>query len=168
LNEGKKGARVLVIGVGNDFRSDDAVGLAVARRLEEQDVHGIAIVEAPGEGASLVDAWDGTDAVILIDAVRSGSVPGTIHRLPRRALTRSADIFLHSTHAISISDAIELARAMKRLPKRLIVVGIEGEDFRAGLGLSQEVKAAVSSAVDAVLEEAKAMMRPSRVLSHHA
>jgi len=168
LNEDKKEARVLVIGVGNDFRGDDAVGLAVARRLEQQAVDGIAVVEAPGEGASLIDVWEGTDAVILIDAVRSGSVPGTIHRLSRRALTRSADLFLHSTHAISVSDAIELARAMKRLPRRLIVVGIEGEDFRAGLGLSQEVKAAVSSAVDTVLEEARAMMRPSRVLSHHA
>ncbi len=168
MNEDKKEARVLVIGVGNDFRSDDAVGLVVARRLGERNVDGIAVVEAPGEGISLIDAWDEADAVILIDAVRSGSVPGTIHRLSRRALTRGDDIFFHSTHAISVSDAIELARATNRLPKRLIVVGIEGEDFRAGLGLSQEVKAAVSSAVETVLEEAKAMMGPSRVLSHHA
>lgn len=162
MSVAKKEARVLVIGVGNDFRGDDAVGLAVARRLQEQDVDGIAVVEARGEAASLIDAWDGTDAVILIDAVYSGSVPGMLHRLSRRALTRSADLFHRSTHAVSISDAIELAGAMKRLPKRLIVVGIEGEDFRAGYGLSRKVEAAVSSAVGTVLREAGAMMGSSR------
>jgi hydrogenase maturation protease len=163
LSAAKKEARVLVIGVGNDFRGDDAAGLVVARRAEERTVDGIAVMEAPSEGASLIDAWDGTDAVILIDAVRSGSAPGTIHRLSQRALTARADLFHQSTHAISVADAIELAGATKRLPKRLTVIGIEGEDFRAGLGLSREVDAAVSSAVDTVLREAGAMMGRSRV-----
>ena len=163
MNEDKKEARVLVIGVGNDFRGDDAVGLVVARRVDERNVDGIAVVEAPGEGALFIDAWNGTDAVILTDAVRSGSAPGTIHRLSPRALAANADLFHQSTHAISVPDAIELAGAMKRLPKRLIVIGIEGKSFQAGLGLSPEVEAALSSAVDTVLREARAMMRPSRV-----
>jgi hydrogenase maturation protease len=162
LSVAKKEARVLVIGVGNDFRGDDAVGLAVARRLQEQDVDGIAVVEARGEAASLIDAWDGTDAVILIDAVCSGSVPGTLHRLSRRALTGSPDLFHRSSHAVSISDAIELAGAVNRLPERLIVIGIEGENFRAGPGLSPKVEAAVSTAVGTVLREARAMIGSSR------
>jgi hydrogenase maturation protease len=163
LSAGKDGARVLVIGVGNDFRGDDAVGLAVARRLEQQAMDGIAVIEAPGEAASLIDAWDGTDAVILVDAVHSDYAPGAIHRLSRRALTQDADIFHQSTHTISVPDAIELAAATKRLPRRLIVIGIEGKRFQAGVGLSPEVEAALSGAVDAVLREAQAMIRPSRV-----
>jgi hydrogenase maturation protease len=158
----KKEARVLVIGVGNDFRGDDAAGLVVARRVAERDVNGIAVAEAPAEGASLIDAWDGTDAVVIIDAVRSGSAPGTVHRLSQRALTASADLFHQSTHAINVPDAVELAGAMKRLPKRLIVIGIEGKDFHTGHGLSQEVKAAFPDAVDAVLREATAMLGSSR------
>ena len=147
-----------MIGVGNDFRGDDAAGLVVARRLQEQDTDGIAVMEAPGEGASFIDAWDGAEAVILIDAVRSRSAPGTIHRLSRRAVASSGDLFHRSTHAISVADAIELARVMNRLPKRLIVIGIEGKSFEAGAGLSQEVEAALPGAIDAVLWEARAMM----------
>jgi hydrogenase maturation protease len=163
LSEDKKKPRVLVIGIGNDFRGDDAAGLVVARRLQEQTVDGIAVLEAPGEAASLIDAWAGTDAVILIDAVRSGSAPGTIHRLSQRALTQDAHIFHQSTHTFNVPDAIELAGAMKRLPKRLIVVGIEGKSFQAGVGFSPEVEAALSGVVDAVLREARAMMGSSRV-----
>jgi len=163
LSAAKVEACVLVIGVGNELRSDDAAGLAVARRVDERNVDGIAVVESAGEGASLIDVWDGADAVIVIDAVHSGAAPGTIHRLSPRELTPSAHLFHQSTHAISVPEAIELAEVMKRSPRRLIVVGIEGESFRAGVGLSQEVEAALPSAVDAVLREAMAMMGPSRV-----
>jgi hydrogenase maturation protease len=151
-----------VIGVGNDLRGDDAAGLVAARRVAKRNVDGIAVVEAPGEGASLIDVWDGADAVILIDAVRSGSAPGTIHRLPRRALTPNAGLFRQSTHAISVPDAVELAGAIRRLPKRLTVIGIEGKSFLARLGLSPEVEAALPGAVDAVLREARAMVEPSK------
>lgn len=161
MSAAKKKPRVLVIGVGNDFRGDDAAGLVVARRLQGRDVDDIAVVEASGEGASLIEAWDGTDAVILIDAVRSGSAPGTIHRLSGRELTQDAHIFHQSTHTISIPDAIELAAATKRLPRRLIVVGIEGKRFQAGVGLSPEVEAALTGAMDASLREAQAMVRSS-------
>jgi hydrogenase maturation protease len=168
LSEAKNGARILVIGVGNDLRGDDGAGLAVVRHLRERDVEGIATVEAPGGGASLIDGWNGADAVILIDCVRSGSAPGTIHRLSPPALTQDAAIFRHSTHAFSVPDAIELAGTMGRLPKRLMVVGIEGKSFQAGPGLSSEVRAALRSAVDVVMREARAMTAPSRVWTRHA
>jgi hypothetical protein len=37
-----------------------------------------------------------------------------------------------STHAFGVSDAVELARALGRLPDRLDVYVIEGENFTAG------------------------------------
>ena len=76
-------------------------------------------------------------------------------------MTSSGDLFHRSTHAISVADAIELARAMNKLPKRLIAIGIEGKSFEAGAGLSREVEAALPGAIDAVLREARAMMGPS-------
>src|SRR3989304_6003496 len=115
----------------------------------------------PARGARA--STDGAGAVIVSDPVHSGAAPGTIHRLSPRELTPSAHLFHQSTHAISVPEAIELAEVMKRSPRRLIGVGIEGESFRAGVGLSQEVEAALPSAVDAVLREAMAMMGPSRV-----
>ena len=75
----------LIIGLGNDYRSDDAVGRVVARKLRAESLDGVRILEESGEGAALMDAWQGADFVILIDAVHSGAKPGTIYRIDAHA-----------------------------------------------------------------------------------
>jgi hydrogenase maturation protease len=151
--------RVVVIGVGNQYRRDDDAGLAVARRLRELAPDGVTIVEAEGEGTALIEAWRGADAAFVVDAVRSGLPPGALHRLDAQAGQASADLFHASTHAVNIADAIELARALGELPPRLVVFGIEAESLEAGSGLSRPVERAVGRAVEAVLRELSAIER---------
>jgi len=95
---------------------------------------------------------------VLVDAVRSGAPPGTSHRadvsltpLPA-ALRRAA-----STHAVGVAEAIELARTLGRLPAAVVVYGLEGQRFDAGLGLTGAVAAAVDGIAEQVLAEACAL-----------
>jgi hydrogenase maturation protease len=150
---------VLVIGVGNAYRRDDAAGLVAARRLRAAAGAEVMVREASGEGTALMDAWEGAEAVILIDAVRSGAPAGTIFRLDARAETVPQTWFRYSTHAFSVADAIALARALNRLPPRLIVLAVEGEQFDAGVGLSPEVEGAVDELARRGLEEADRITR---------
>jgi hydrogenase maturation protease len=143
----------LVIGIGNEYSRDDAVGLIVARRLKEKKPDKLKVLEGSGEGAALMESWSGADAVVLVDAVHSGAKPGTIHRLDASTQTIPNRIFHHSTHSFSISDAIELARTLNRLPRSLIVYGIEGKQFESGPGLSPEVEEAVNVVIERLLEE---------------
>ena len=69
--------RISVIGIGNDTRGDDAVGLVVVRQLQHEVSDDITVQEVHGEGISLLDRWRDTDAVVLIDASTSGVAPGT-------------------------------------------------------------------------------------------
>ena len=48
----------LVIGIGNDFRGDDAAGLMVARRLRGTPLHDVEIVESAGDAAALMELWN--------------------------------------------------------------------------------------------------------------
>lgn len=145
----------MVIGVGNPYRNDDAVGLVVARRIRELNLQGVTVIEANGEGASLIDAWQGADNVILIDAVCSGKEPGTIHRFDVHRQNLPAQLFNHSTHSFGVAAAVELARALNHLPQHLIVYGIEGKDFNAGITLRLEVEEATRCAVERVLQDAQ-------------
>ena len=54
------------------------------------------------------------------------------------------------THAIDLSDAVELARALGRLPGRLDVYAIEGASFTAGDALSPDVERAVDELATAL------------------
>ncbi len=146
----------LIIGLGNEYRSDDAAGLLVARRLQAIAGKIVAVLEQSGEGAALMEAWQDAERVILIDAVRSGATAGTIHRLDAQAQPIPQQFFHYSTHAFSIAEAIELARALNRLPPCLIVYGIEGKTFAAGLTLSTEVASAVEEVTRRILVELQA------------
>lgn len=150
---GATGPRIVVIGVGNAYRRDDAAGLVMARRLWEAAGGSTTLRESSGEGTALMEAWDGAEAVILIDAVRSGAPAGTIHRLDAGAETLPLAWFRYSTHAFSVPEAIALARALNRLPPRLVVFAVEGAHFDAGVGLSPDVERAVDELVRRGLEE---------------
>jgi hydrogenase maturation protease len=113
--------QILVIGLGNDYRGDDAVGRVVARRLKTIEGDNVRVVEESGEGAALIEAWKGADFVVLIDAVHSGGAPGTIHRFDADAQPIPSRFFHYSTHAFSVAEAVELARALGQLPAKLIV-----------------------------------------------
>lgn len=156
---------MLVIGVGNEMRGDDGAGIEVARRLRERArPAGVDVREALGEATELLEAWEAHDAVVLVDAMRSGAAPGTVRRMdasrePLPARLKSAS----STHAVALSDAIELARVLGRLPEQIIVHAVEGRRFEAGVGLSDEVRAGVEVVAEAVLREACELMATAPV-----
>jgi len=147
--------RILIIGIGNSFRTDDGAGIAAARRVRDRVPSGVTVIEATGEGAALLAAWREAEKVILMDAVQSGSPPGTLLRLDLLAQKIPRSFVRCSSHAFSVAEAIELARALNRFPPRLIFYGIEGKNFEAGEGLSSEVERALGSLVEQVLEEVR-------------
>lgn len=146
---------ILLIGIGNEYRRDDGVGLVAARKLGS--IPNTKVIEESGEGIALMEAWKGADIVILIDAVSSGAAPGTIHRFEAHAQPIPAKFFSYSTHAFSIARAIELARTLNQLPPCMFVYGIEGKNFEAGIGLSPEVEKAVRDVVKLVLQDIQAL-----------
>ena len=142
----------MLIGVGNIYRCDDGVGIVVARRIRDR-LPALSVVESAGEGAKLIDRWQSADLVILVDAVRSGSTPGRVHRLDARTERIPSDFFNYSTHAFSVAEAVELSRALDMLPAQLVIYGIEGRNFSAGSEISAEVAAAVDDVCRKILVE---------------
>lgn len=134
----------LVVGVGSRFGGDDAAGLAVLERLRGSGLQDhVHLLETEGEPAGLIGDWAGVDDVIVVDAVRSGAAPGTVHRLDALKGPLPASLVHMSSHAFGISDTVELARALGRLPRSLEIYGIEGRDFGIGAPLAPEVEQAV-------------------------
>jgi hydrogenase maturation protease len=145
---------ILIIGIGNLFRGDDAAGLAAAGLFREMQVPGIKVLELEGDLTGLLEDWQGAKKVAVIDAVASGSPPGAIFRfaaheepLPRQMFAAA------SSHAFGVAQQIEVARSLGQLPPCLLVYGIEGKDFTPGAGLSPEVREALPRLVAQVRQE---------------
>jgi hydrogenase maturation protease len=141
----------MVIGVGNAWRGDDGAGLAVARGVRELAPAGVEVREVEGDASALVDAWAAADRVVVVDAAASGAPPGTVTLFDAASEPLPARSVRSSTHAFGVPDAIELSRALGRLPERLDVYAIEGASFVAGDRLSPAVERAVAELVDELL-----------------
>ena len=139
------------MGAGNRWRRDDAAGLLVAARL--RGTIPAEVVEHEGEPTALLNVWDGADALWLVDAVSSGSVPGTVHRLDASTEPLPAALFRASSHLVGLGEAVELARALGRLPPHVVFYGIEDESFEAGDELTPAVAAAVTQVAEALARE---------------
>jgi hydrogenase maturation protease len=152
-------ANRIVIGVGHDQRGDDAVGLLVARASAagEAVAHAadLDVVEHDGDGMDLMLVWEGAQRVVVVDAVVSGErAPGEIARFEAHEAPLPTKPFAsHSTHAFGVGEAIELARAMERLPEEVVVYGIEAACFDTGSAPGGAVRAAVEPVARRVLEE---------------
>jgi hydrogenase maturation protease len=144
----------VVIGVGNEFRHDDGAGPAVVQQLAELDLPGVSLAVTDGEPSQLIELWSQADVAVLVDAVRNEPArPGRIHELivdrPVRGLGGAA-----SSHGLGLGEAIDLAVALERMPRRLVILAVEGADFTVGKGLTPEVAAAVDRLAQMAAREA--------------
>lgn len=138
--------KIVIIGVGNEYRHDDGAGLAAVQRLQALAPAGVTFAESDGEPTALLDAWDGADLAVVVDGVDGHSAPGRVYRLGLHhpaATARTAA----SSHGVPLGDAVALARALGRMPRRLLLYGVQVGDVSPGLGLSTPVAAAVDQVV---------------------
>lgn len=162
--------RVLVAGVGNVLRGDDAFGVEVARRVADLPLPtGVRVVETGIGGIALVqELCDGWDALVVVDAVDRGRAPGAVMLIDPEIVDVDAlswserHDLLADMHLATPERALMLARALGVLPDRVVLVGCQPEDAeRVGTGLSPSVAHAVELAVDEVVRYVNAMYAPS-------
>ncbi len=144
----------VVIGIGNRDRADDALGLVVIDRLQAEPLSRVKLAIARGDVLKVLDLFEGTDTAIMIDAMRSGAAPGHVQRLDASdaAVKTQLESFA-STHTVNLAETIELARALGKLPPRVIIYGVEAADFTLGNGLSPAVEGALEDLLKLVRKE---------------
>lgn len=146
--------RILIAGVGNLFRGDDAFGSAVARCLGESPIPlEVRVVDFGIRGHDLAFALqDDYAAVILLDVTQRGGKPGDLYVIEPdlENLHANATEELMDTHAMNPLRVLRMVQATGGKLPRLFLVGCEPVTFgpEEGLmGLSKPVEAAVPEAV---------------------
>ena len=155
-----RGMRILIAGVGNVLKADDAFGVEVARRLDAMDLpDGVHVVETGIGGIALVqELQDGWDALIVADAVDRGRPPGTVMLIEPDVIDVHAlswgerHDLLADAHLATPERVFMLSRALGVLPERLLMVGCQPLDADAlGTEMSEPVRLAVDVAVHEIL-----------------
>ncbi len=155
------GEALLILGVGNEQRGDDAVGVTAARRLAALNLPGVDVRTSRGELGDLCGLLSEARQAIILDAVVSGGPPGALHRYEAHRQALPAEMFRASSHQLGLAEAIELCRALGTLPEVTLVYGVEGACFDVGAGMSPAIQAALPRLVDAVAAAARSLSTPA-------
>ncbi|MCJ7432376.1 MAG: hydrogenase maturation protease [Anaerolineales bacterium] len=159
--------RIIVIGLGQSMRGDDGAGPQAVRQWQESFPETAGRLEVRVEtlelpGLDLLSYLDGMDAAILVDAVQSSALPGTLHRF-RLNDTSSFTSDAQSAHGWGVAETLQLGCAIyPSLAKcRVILIGLAGKDFEMGAKLSPEVEAALPEAVEMIQREVSRLLNES-------
>lgn len=150
--------QVTIIGIGNTLMGDDGVGVAVARLLQARTDLGpaVTVIDGATGGMALSAHFSTDDAVIVIDAIAVGDVPGSVYRLDpdESGITQLRS---HTSHGLSLPNLIMAARLCGANP-RVIVYAVQIGSITTGFDtLTPEVADALPDIVDLVIAEAAAL-----------
>ncbi|HAT1795308.1 TPA: hydrogenase maturation protease [Legionella pneumophila] len=153
---------IKVLGIGSPFGEDQA-GWLVADRLKtelskEHYASKTLIIESYDRpGLLLIELMNPAKVVFLIDAVKSGCAPGTIHRL------KNNEIFAFqsrlSTHEMGVAEALQIGQSLNDLPEDIILYGIEIDNTTFNTALSKSVKKAMREVVIQIKKEIEGALK---------
>jgi hydrogenase maturation protease len=141
--------RLLVLGLGNDILTDDAVGLHVVQELQRElaGSPSIDFRETTEMGLALLDFITGYRAVAIVDSIQTGKAPaGFLHELDAPTLNQLTG---RTPHFVGVSETLALGKQLGlAMPEQVRIFAIEVEDpFTLGTALTPALQAALPGIV---------------------
>jgi hydrogenase maturation protease len=146
--------RAVVLGVGNLLMADEGVGPhAIAALARDYEIAPeAALIDGGCSAMELLDDMAGADLLLIIDAVASGSAPGSVVKLEGGDVPRFFTTKL-SPHQVGLCDVLATLAIMDEAPKETIIIGVEPAKLRLDMELSPEVSAALPRVLHEVVHE---------------
>lgn len=150
-------ARVLLLGLGNDILTDDAIGLRVIRQLQPllAEHPNLEVRETTEMGLALLDFLTGYSAVFIVDSIQTGrAAPGTVHELDAAALQQLTG---RTPHFLGVSETLALGRQLGlAMPKQVKIFAVEVQDpFTLSTDMTPALESALPAIVDRIADAAR-------------
>jgi len=150
----------LILGVGNLLLRDEGVGVHLISALRGRELpDDVELCDGGTASFDLLDTLAGRRQVIIIDAVQTGSEPGTIFRFTPEDISASREQPT-SLHQVGLLETLDVAKhLLDSAPEEVVILGIESQEVSWGLELSAEVEAAVPKVIELIMAELDGFQR---------
>jgi hydrogenase maturation protease len=147
--------RIVIIGVGNLLMKDEGIGIHAVQSLQEIDLPPDVKLIDGGTSPDLISYTRAGDKMIIIDAARAGSKPGTIYRFRPEDIAAGKGS-LTSAHEMGVVENLNLMTITGNAPAEVVIIGIEPGEIDWGTELSPQLKQRLPAIVKVVLKEIRA------------
>ena len=121
--------KTLVLGLGNDLLTDDAIGMRVTAKLRErlQASESIQVLQTSEMGLSLLDLVVDFENLVVIDAIQTMTAPpGFVHEFEGNDLKLLPEA---SPHALGLAEVLAFGRKLHlRVPHQVRIFAVEVQD----------------------------------------
>ncbi len=141
--------KTLLIGLGNPYCGDDAVGIMVAERLKDRHQNW-DVIAGSLDGFNFIEAIEGYDIVLIVDALIAGdAVVGELYEVKLgdfKGLSNPS--YLHS---MSLDAALDMGKRLGiKLPDTMKVIGIS---IKSKCNFGDRMDSALENKMDAIVEK---------------
>jgi hydrogenase maturation protease len=144
--------KCLVIGMGNKFRSDDAIGVVAAAELRKLQLpRHVDVIEGGADEFGLIEHFMSARHVLIIDAVLMGKAPGTVSVFNADEVDMIYGSAGTNLHGFGLAETIALARTLG-ISSNITIIGIEPQSTEPGESLSPVIASKIPAVIQAVEE----------------
>ncbi|MGV8120022.1 MAG: hydrogenase maturation protease [Candidatus Xenobiia bacterium LiM19] len=147
-----------VLGCGNSNMGDDGFGSEVIRILmEKKGGESLEPIEVSWGGISILDHFEGEKKVIILDAMKLGAPPGTIHRFNSDNIPMQYKGNYATLHELGVLEAVTIGRYIcpEKMPDEIMLIGVEALEMKPFcLELSEPVRKSIPAVLDIIMQEA--------------
>lgn len=144
---------VTVLGVGNILLQDEGFGVRVIEQMTRRFSFPsyVQVLDGGTLGMELMRFIDGSEKMILIDAVAGGKPPGTMYEFKNEQVKAYFKEKV-SAHELGIQDVLAVLDILDKSIGEMVVLGVQPESLDVSLELTPTVAAQVDAIIVKVLE----------------
>ncbi len=148
--------KVLVLGVGSILMRDEGIGVRAVEELlrRYRFPEDVEVLDGGTSGIELLSYISGKDYLIIIDAIKGNTPPGTVLKVEGEDVPAIFRTRI-SPHQIGLTDLLAVAKITGEIPKEIVLFGIEPKVIEMGLEFSDEVRASFDKLISTVVNEIK-------------
>ena len=144
---------VLILGIGNTLLSDEGIGVHLVERMRQRvgELNAVEYMDGGTLSFTLAEPIARVDGLIVVDAARMDSPPGTLKVFHNEEMDRYLSGNRASVHEVSLTDLLDIARLSECLPQARCLVGIEPASIEWGEQPSEAVAPVIDLGIDGIL-----------------
>jgi len=132
---------ITVLGIGNILLSDEGLGVRVVEELQRryEFPQNVRVIDGGTLGIDLLYHLEGTEKLLIIDAVLGGKEPGTFYKIKGENVKKYFKNKV-SMHELGIQEVLALLEVLEKPVKEIVIIGLEPKSLEISTELTSEVK----------------------------
>ncbi len=149
-----KDNQITLLGVGNILLQDEGLGVHAVNKIKDEYNFSpsINIIDGGTMGMELLSYMEGTDYLLVVDAIDGGEEPGFMYTFTHEDTDRYMSDSI-SVHEVGVQDILRIRALQERPFSDVVIMGIQPQSLELGLEVTETIQAVLPLLEESILNQ---------------